>query len=258
MPSSRRVFLLCAALVMVATGCRVDMDIAVVMNADGSGDVTVRVVADAAVVQAAPDAVNGLLTDDLLARGWVVDGPTIADDGSASVAITAPFDDATGLGVRLGDIGVPILTASADRTVTADQTRADNQVQLTLGVPGGFSAFADTDLVEVLGGQPFADDLAEVDPADALTIDVYMTLPGSIADTDGTVDTATAVVSWNVPADGTTVSAMIQSVQDTSTGPSTMARVADVLGVVLVVWVAVSGAFIVWVVVARRRRAVAR
>jgi hypothetical protein len=259
MPIGRRLIaVLCGVVALIATGCRLDMDIAVVVNGDGSGEVTVRAVASAEVIRAAPAVIESLAVDDLTERGWMVDGPRVAEDGSATVTFTATFDDAAGLATRLGDIGPPIAAARATRTLNEDRTRADNTVSVDLGVVDGFAAFADAELVNLLGGQPFADDLADVDPATALDITLTMTLPGSISDTDGTVDTATAVVTWDVPADGSATTANLSSVQDTSINPGAMATVADVLGVVLVLWVVASAGFIGWVVLARRQRATAR
>jgi len=72
------------------------------------------------------------------------------------------------------------------------------------------------------------------------------------------VDASTAVVTWDVPADGSATTANLSSVQDTSINPGAMATVADVLGVVLVLWVVASAGFIGWVVLARWQRATAR
>jgi len=259
MPIGRRLIaVLCGVVALIATGCRLDMDIAVVVNGDGSGEVTVRAVASAEVIRAAPAVIESLAVDDLTERGWMVDGPRVAEDGSATVTFTATFDDAAGLATRLGDIGPPIAAARATRTLNEDRTRADNTVSVDLGVVDGFAAFADAELVNLLGGRRIVEKQADVDPATALDITLPMTLPASLSDTDGTVDASTAVVTWDVPADGSATTANLSSVQDTSINPGAMATVADVLGVVLVLWVVASAGFIGWVVLARRQRATAR
>jgi hypothetical protein len=65
--------LLVAALAL--TACKVDTTVAVEVEADGSGVITVTAVADAEVVAQAPGLAEDLRFDDAIAAGWVLDRP---------------------------------------------------------------------------------------------------------------------------------------------------------------------------------------
>ena len=79
MKSARLVLL--ASFTLVLAACQLNVDIAVSMSANGSGSVSVRAVADQALVEAAPSIASQVLVDDLLEAGWLVDGPSPTDDG---------------------------------------------------------------------------------------------------------------------------------------------------------------------------------
>ena len=68
------------AMVLALSSCRVEIDLAVAVADDGSGTVSLRAVADAATVAAAPTIAERVLVDDLVAAGWTVDGPTTTAD----------------------------------------------------------------------------------------------------------------------------------------------------------------------------------
>ncbi|MGA1566468.1 MAG: hypothetical protein ACO39Q_09690, partial [Ilumatobacteraceae bacterium] len=64
-----RLLTLMLSVVLIATGCRLDVDVAVSMAADGSGTVSLRAVADSELVAAAPAAAQRPLVDDLVSAG---------------------------------------------------------------------------------------------------------------------------------------------------------------------------------------------
>jgi hypothetical protein len=249
---ARRLFLLVLPVLLLATGCRLDVDIAVSMAADGSGTLSVRAVADAELVDAAPAAIERLLVDDLVEDGWTVDGPTINDDGGATVVLTHRFDDDTDLTALMQAIGPPIINPSVTRELTADDVgrivAADTTVTATLGLPDGFGAFADPELVSVLGGQPFAADLDGRSPGDVMSVDLTIALPDTSSDGDEKIETFTA------PLDGSTIDISMTAQQRTERPRSVADVVATVLAVVLVLWVIASVSFIAWVLMARRKR----
>ena len=73
------------ALVVVATACRLDISTTVDVARNGSGRITVVAVADAELVERAPELKNGIAADDLRARGWTVGTPTPLPDGGIQV-----------------------------------------------------------------------------------------------------------------------------------------------------------------------------
>lgn len=101
----RRVrLLLLGILVLLASACRVDTTVEIAVDDDGSGVVTLTVVADAAAVDAIPDAPDGLRFDDVEAAGWTVDGPDIDASGAMTVSLTKPFVNADDLPAVLAEI----------------------------------------------------------------------------------------------------------------------------------------------------------
>jgi FMN phosphatase YigB (HAD superfamily) len=101
----RRVqLLLLGILVLIASACRVDTTIDIAVDNDGSGVVTVTVVADAAAVEALPDAPDSLRFEDLAAAGWTVDGPDIDAAGAMRIAFSKPFVNADALPPVLAEI----------------------------------------------------------------------------------------------------------------------------------------------------------
>jgi hypothetical protein len=247
----RSITAILAAVTMALTlsACRVDVDLAVSVAEDGSGTVSMRVVADAATVAAAPTIAERILVDDLIAAGWTVDGPTVTEGGQVVVTLSRAFAGAADLSTILGDIGPPLLDPIAERDLTTDDlgrvVAARNTLRATLGLPDGFSSFSDPDLEAALGGEPFADDLAGLDPGDVLGFDLSVSLPSA----DGP-----QVREWSAPLDGSTVDVELETRQGADGGLSWSGVLSTVLGIVLVVWVAASTLFVTWVVLARRRR----
>lgn len=102
----RRVqLLLLGILVTLASACRVDTTVEIAVEDDGSGTVALTVVADAAAVDAIPDAPDGLRFDDLEAAGWRVDGPDLDASGAMTVSLTKAFANADALPGVLAEIG---------------------------------------------------------------------------------------------------------------------------------------------------------
>lgn len=101
----RRVrLLLLGVLVLLASACRVDTTVDIHVEEDGSGTVTVSIVADAAAVDAIADAPDGLRFDDLVDAGWSVDGPEIDATGAMTVSVAKRFETPDALPGVLAEI----------------------------------------------------------------------------------------------------------------------------------------------------------
>jgi hypothetical protein len=252
----RRIVLLLLATVLL-TACKVDADISVTVHPDGSGTVTLSVTADADVVQAAPGLADDLRFDDATAAGWVVTPPAAVTGGGLRVVLDHPFADvaeATTLLSSLNGSGGPLhdvaLTRSVeDGTVTTAATGV-------LRIDGAINAFADETLLAAIGATPYATDIAAAGstPAQAVAVTFRLALPGSLSATSGT--RSNGAVTWSVPLDGSPTQVAARGVR--SGGSGVWGGVATVALVVLVAWCLVAGAFIVFVVRARRRTAVRR
>ena len=175
-----RLLALVGAVALLA-GCRLDLNVAVDLAADGSGTVRVTATADADLLARAPNAVTDLRLDDAKAAGWTVTGPSATESGGAQVVLTKPFgspEQATAILAEINGPSGPLrgLTLSQARefaTVTSDLT---GEVRLD----GGLGAFADQALVQVAGKVPLADQVAASGvPLDqALGLTVTVDLPG--------------------------------------------------------------------------------
>ena len=115
------------------------------MNDDGTGTITVVATADADVVQAVPTIADELALDDVVAAGWIVDGPTATPDGGLTISISHPFTSAADATNLLNSIGPPFNQMAVERTTVNNDTT--NSMSGLLGLTNGFESFADEDLV---------------------------------------------------------------------------------------------------------------
>lgn len=135
------------ALVVLSTGCRVDADLSIEANGDGSGEVTATVTLDdAAAAETGPLAEN-VAVDDLRDAGWKV--RTTERAITATKRFAHP-DDARAV---LDELGGPLVTsARVERKQTFAKTTTVLDVELDL--TSGVSGFSDADLNARLGGLP--------------------------------------------------------------------------------------------------------
>lgn len=254
----RPILLILVVAAGLLSSCRLDVDVAVTMDPDGSGTVRVRAVADAELVAAEPGVVDGLAVDDLVAAGWVLTGPEPTAEGGAAVTLDHDYDDAAGLSALLRSIGAPLLSAEATRELNDDSTEATNTLSGTLGLPDGVSSFSDARLIDALGAPPFDDVLSDGTPlSDRLAFTATVLLPGELTEHDGreaSTESGARSVTWTAPLDGSSQPITIASFQSTATGGSWAEPIATAARVALVVWVSASVMFIGWVILARRRR----
>ena len=61
------------------------------VEADGTGTITLVATADADVVAAVPTLADELATDDIVAAGWAIDGPTRLPDGGLTITLSHDF-----------------------------------------------------------------------------------------------------------------------------------------------------------------------
>jgi hypothetical protein len=167
---------------VVLAGCRMDVDVTVHVDADGSGLVTVVVAADAELLAAEPQLLSELQLGDLVAAGWTVGTPAPGPDGSSSITLSKPFPDAAAAGEVLAEIdgpGGPLgpATVSIDRDGRREAWRFDGSASLT-----GLDAFGDAELAQRVGGDPLGDRLtaAGTTLADAFGLTVTVELPAPI------------------------------------------------------------------------------
>ncbi len=267
------------------TSCRVDVTIDVDMAENGSGELSVTVVADAAVLAAAPGLAEDVRTDDLAAAGWTTEGATLTPDG-LSLTIVHPFDtpeQATALLSTLNGPSGPLQAISIQRVATISEITYS--ITGTGRLDGGLEAFTDPDLLAAVGGMPYAEQIAASgsSPVDTVGVVLRLHVEGDIESTTGEVtgevtgdstdagssaadpagsvtldggegsdtDSATRPIEWDIALDGSETQIEATSVKSLERGRSWQ-LLSTLLLVLLIGWVAVSIAAIL--VVARRRR----
>ena len=246
---TRAVALVAACLLL--SSCRVDTDVSLRVNPNGSGRVSVPVTADAAVVKAAPALKSHVVADDLVAAGWDMNGPKETKDGGLTVTFSRGFATPAEATVLLSQVNGP---RGPLKNLVLERTGKDSNSTFTLTgtleVNGGLEAFADDAAIKLLDGAPYADQVRNsgLDLGKIVAIRFAAGLPGKVIDTTGTV--AGSTVTWRVPTDGTPTDVT------TSTNnvdiASNVARVARwLVGLLAAVWIA--GTLVLVAMVAARR-----
>jgi hypothetical protein len=239
---------------MALASCNVDGTVSLQVRPDGSGQVEVSMTADAEVVAAAPELAGDLRTDDLVAAGWTVEGPTPTDSGGLTVVLRRGFDtpaEATAILAGLnGDKG-PLRAVSLARS--GKDTNSTWTLAGELVVNGGLEAFVDNQTLELLGAAPYAGDVraAGLDLGAAVTLRFVASLPGEIEST--TAPQGGDGLEWRVPMDGSTTD--IATITKNLDVAATVAGVArPVLLGLLVIWIGGAGFLAMMVRRAQTRR----
>ena len=158
--SRRRLAALALVAGLLAAGCRVQTDVGITVDEQGTGEVSVTVTLDQEAADRIPDLATQLEATDLTEAGWMLTGPEAGPDGGQVVSATKPYGSPEQLGAVLAEIsGVdgPFADLGLERTHSAAETEwaLSGQVDATEGV----TTFSDDELAELLGGQPLGYDL---------------------------------------------------------------------------------------------------
>jgi hypothetical protein len=247
-----------AVVCMLAlSACHLDVVVDVDIDPDGTGLVTLVATADAELVAQNPDLADDLRLDDAVANGWTVDGPAPTDDGGLTIELTHPVSSSEELATVLNSIGPPLNGMAAARTTDEVTEQTTNAINGILQLPAGFASFADTDLITTVGGVPFEDQIAAsgLTPEQAMTFTYRVHLPGELVSAETGTEVGDGVIEWVAPLDGTETSLYVSTVQrPASAGASWAGPLATITFIVLIAWVILAGAFVVFVAVARRNK----
>jgi hypothetical protein len=250
----RRVLALCVCAVALV-GCRIDLNVDVTVDADGTGTITLIATADAEVVAAVPTLADELATDDIVAAGWTIDGPTSLPDGGLTITLSHDFSSDVEATNLLNSIGPPFNQMSMTRNTSGDDTTT--RLVGLLGLPDGFESFADEDLVAAVGSMPFSEQIAAsgATPESAINAVLRAALPGQIdGDETNGAELGDNRLEWIVPTDGTIVDARAVSVQSPGDDRWWARPLSIVALVALIAWVAFMTLFIGYVLWARWQR----
>lgn len=250
-----------AALVMLLlSACRLDVTVDIDVQPDGTGTIVVTAVADAALVEQVPDLAEQLVLDDVVAAGWVVDGPTPTDDGGLRIVLSHTFssdDEATNLVRSLGPpFRTPVQGKEVGRGVVGDVT--NNSLNFNLTLPEGFAEFADAELVSTVGAVPFADEFAAsgATPETSMSVTVTADLPGVLDDSRTTGESVDGRLQWVADLSPTGFVEVQAFSEQSPDEDRPWARPLSIVALIaLIAWVVFMTVFIGYVAFARWRRA---
>lgn len=229
----KRFIALCCAVVLLAS-CRVDTQVSMVVNPDGSGNVTVTIDVDKEIVQRSPDIAENLDFSDLEKNGWQLTKPVDTASGGKQVVLVRNFaneSEATAVLAQLnGDRG-PFREVILRRGGKA----RDSSWNLSgrLEVTGGLQAFADDQLIAALGATPYENTVKSqnLDLGKALTIEFVVSLPGELKSSTAIPENGT--LTWRVATDGTPVDLATSTENVDVVG--TLGGIASKIGLVLLI-----------------------
>lgn len=194
------------ACVVGLSSCRVDTTVSITVDRDGSGQLIVDVVADKDIVQQVPRLAGDLDFNDMVKAGWVVESPTSTEDGGLRVVLRHEFANetqASALLTQLNGARGPF----RDVRISREGKSRDSVWKLTgrLEVTGGLQAFADDQLLQVVGATPYEQTVqdAGLDLGKAISLQFNAILPGEVKSTTGVAQDG--VLTWRVATDGTPV-----------------------------------------------------
>lgn len=185
----RRGLVLVALLVLLGTGCRLELDVNVEVAGDGSGAVEVVVGLDPdGLDKIGGDLLAVLDVDALEDAGWVIDGPTTESDGFTRLRIRQPFgtpeEAALVFEQMAGDEG-----PFQDFAVTRDTSLTETRVEFTgrVDFAAGLEALGDRGLAPEVDGEPLGTTVEEIEAqlGDSLgrliQVRIRARLPGDVA-----------------------------------------------------------------------------
>jgi hypothetical protein len=180
-----RVLVVLAAVVVLA-GCQVKLTVDTKVQADGSGTVTVGVGLDDEALAKVGDLNSQLRVDDLRSAGWTITGPAKEADGFTWVRAAKPFADPAAAAKVMDEVN------GADGAFRGWQVqRSSNPLSTSYSAKGtidltkGLATFGDTQLAQLLGGDPFAEAVKKLEAeqgrpiSDQVDVQVTVEVPGA-------------------------------------------------------------------------------
>lgn len=244
------------ACVVLLSSCRVDSTVSITVDRDGSGSLDVLVVADKDIVEQVPKLATDLDFGDLVNNGWKLTGPEKTEDGGLRVLLTHQFENetqASALLTQLNGNRGPF----RDVRLTREGKSRDSVWKLSgrLEVTGGLQAFADDQLLQIVGATPYEQTVEEagLDLGKAISLQVNAKLPGKIESTTGVEQDG--VLTWRVATDGTPVD-LATTTNEVDVAGTIGGILSFVARALLVLWLGFIGwvGFMVWRKQSRRPR----
>jgi hypothetical protein len=177
-------------LVLVATGCQVQIHTTVSMQGDGHGTVTQAVGFDDAALRRVGDLDKQLHVEDLEAAGWTVD-PAVKEGDTTWVRAHHSFSSAAEATALVGQLSGPdgpyrdVVVTHSDGLLSSSSS-----VSGIIDTTAGFRMFGDPELISTIGGDGTGGVLDRISKeegrpaADMVTVSFTSELPGISRTTD--------------------------------------------------------------------------
>ena len=143
----RRAARAAAVAALFLAGCKVDAEVAIEADSDGSGDVIATVTLDEAAAAEIGDLDENVRLDDLRDAGWTV---VVGDN---TVTATKPYEHPDEATTLLQEVSGP-LVSRAQVTRDVGFAKTTTEVDVALDLTSGLQGFADQALLDQLGGLP--------------------------------------------------------------------------------------------------------
>jgi len=181
-------------LALVAGGCRVDLVLEVVLQDDGSGQLTFTIEADTELMSFVD--IDDIDLTGITGTGWELEGPNIADSGS-SVTLRKNVPSAGQLGDVISQLDQGRFYSNVDYSIAPGLGVTDYQLSLTIAPTVTARDFSDVELAELLDGERFGELIEVIEeraggPLDeTIFVSARVVMPDG-SETAGTVDLAAA------------------------------------------------------------------
>ena len=180
-----RVLAFFALIVVIAAGCRVQIETKIEVGLDGKGTITQGIGFDDAALKRVGDPARALRADDLVKAGWVVDATSKEGDLTwirVHHSFTTP-EEGTALLAQLSGPDGPYRDMLIKRSdgLLSTSVKVTGQIDTTAGL----QMFGDEQLATTLGGDASGGLLAKIEaeekapPASMVDLDLVVTAGGS-------------------------------------------------------------------------------
>ena len=181
----RRAVLLVGAVLLLAS-CRVDAEVKLAVNNDGSGLMTVRIGVDDDALAQEPGLIGEVRTSDLQLAGWQVVGPAKGDRGLTWISISKPFADSAQANQFLKEVtGDAGMLRNAKLTHRAPFGRISSTFTAVVEPSNSMNSFIDSEMLTATeGARPLDAQLKKLEARgksldQVFHLTVSVNLPGS-------------------------------------------------------------------------------
>lgn len=184
---------LIGALLLLLGACRADFTVALDVNENGSGTVTVTGLFDAEAARQVDDFATALRTDDLVDAGWELADPVTSEDGSIALSMTKRVPSAGDWSGVLDEIAGPDVFVDVDVFSSQEFARRSQTASFGVDLSAGWELLSDPGVADLFDGEPFGVPLVDLTGGATADEAAGVTITTSVSADDS--DSPTAAIS---------------------------------------------------------------